>query len=968
MKNLTKRLSGTLCAMLLAQSAFADLTHRYSFDSDITDSIGGANGSLAGAAYIAGGVAVLDGTSGTYVDLPGGLLEAYTAVTIETWSTVYPASAAWTRLFDFGNTNGNNGANYLFVTTQSGNGDTRVAISDADPGYNNEEILLTPGVKDDGTPFHLAVVWAPEVPLGVLYVDGTPVAWRSDLTIPLSAIATNYCFIGRSLYAPDGYLNADIDEFRIHNTALTTPEIAASVLAGPDTPSYDPGAATSLALTLPTETTTGFTETPAVTVTFATAGTVTMPALEISFSSDNTAVLDVNADGSIRAVGPGTATITAAYNGQSDTATMNVLPPTLPPASLVNRWSFNEAEGNFEFVDSVGSQVAVAYPAAQGTNDVAVGNGQIEFFGGASYLDGAYVDLPDYLLSSRQNLTMEFWVTWRGAAGSSWQRIIDAGSSSKGEDPHASGNGQGSFFITPRNGANGRLRFDAAPEGFTGEQVLDGPAALTIGQEAHIVAIFAPDLRKSELWHNGVLVATGGAPFALSSLNDINCWIGLANWNDPPFFGSINEFRVYEGVLNELEVALSRQAGPNTLSTQPGNLVSLEVSAPTLYAGNTVGARAALLGNFQNASGIDVSGLSGSTFSSSDETVFTVTNDGLVIPQGLGTATLTGTYEGQQATASVEVVLPPNHEPATLVHRYSFSEAAGSVSVADSVGGANGTLMNASVTSDFTGDGRLNLAGGAWDAVPPGAYVNLPNGLVSSLTSMTIETWFNWAGPAGSAWQRVFDIGRNSAFDVDGNFIEDQFANPGVSYTYLSPRSGSNTLRFAIKEGEGAESPVLDAAPITPGTDVCVTVVYDTAAGAARLYLNGQRVASGPITLPLSVIEDLNVYLGRSNWTDTFFAGQFDEFRIYTGTMLDDEVLASFNAGPDAGNSTSPSISASVNGSQLTISWSQDTTGFVLESAASADAGSWTAVDGVANNQVTVEMTGSAAFYRLRQQ
>jgi hypothetical protein len=61
--------------------------------------------------------------------------------------------------------------------------------------------------------------------------------------------------------------------------------------------------------------------------------------------------------------------------------------------------------------------------------------------------------------------------------------------------------------------------------------------------------------------------------------------------------------------------------------------------------------------------------------------------------------------------------------------------------------------------------------------------------------------------------------------------------------------------------------------------------------------------------------------------------------------MLDDEVLASYNAGPNAGGSTSPSISA-----------------------ASADASSWTLVDGVSNNQVTVEMTGTAAFYRLRQQ
>jgi autotransporter-associated beta strand protein len=70
----------------------ATLNHRYSFFSEpngsltATDSIAAANGTLEGSATITGGKLVLNGTSGNYVKLPGGLITGDTAVTIEAWA------------------------------------------------------------------------------------------------------------------------------------------------------------------------------------------------------------------------------------------------------------------------------------------------------------------------------------------------------------------------------------------------------------------------------------------------------------------------------------------------------------------------------------------------------------------------------------------------------------------------------------------------------------------------------------------------------------------------------------------------------------------------------------------------------------------------------------------------------------------------------------------------------------------
>ena len=57
------------------------LKHRYSFSTDASDSVGHADGTLVGAASISSGQVHLKGTRGTYVNLPGGLIAGYPAVT-----------------------------------------------------------------------------------------------------------------------------------------------------------------------------------------------------------------------------------------------------------------------------------------------------------------------------------------------------------------------------------------------------------------------------------------------------------------------------------------------------------------------------------------------------------------------------------------------------------------------------------------------------------------------------------------------------------------------------------------------------------------------------------------------------------------------------------------------------------------------------------------------------------------------
>src|SRR6478609_5796056 len=100
-----------------------------------------------------------------------------------------------------------------------------------------------------------------------------------------------------------------------------------------------------------------------------------------------------------------------------------------------------------------------------------------------------------------------------------------------------------------------------------------------------------------------------------------------------------------------------------------------------------------------------------------------------------------------------------------LIHRYSFDGEG--QRVLDSVGTADGSLQGGAV---LDGAGHATL-----DGVDD--YVNLPNGLVSHLTDVTLVAWLAWNG--GSCWQRVFDFGStDSGEDNVGNATTSLFATP----------------------------------------------------------------------------------------------------------------------------------------------------------------------------------------------
>jgi hypothetical protein len=70
---------------------------------------------------------------------------------------------------------------------------------------------------------------------GILYLDGVPVGTNAAMTLNPAVLGnTTRNYLGKSQSVSDPYLNGALDEFRIHNAALSAAEIAATAALGVD--------------------------------------------------------------------------------------------------------------------------------------------------------------------------------------------------------------------------------------------------------------------------------------------------------------------------------------------------------------------------------------------------------------------------------------------------------------------------------------------------------------------------------------------------------------------------------------------------------------------------------------------------------------------------------------------------------------------------------------------------------------
>ena len=174
----------------------------------------------------------LNSGQGNYLQLPYTVASG-DELTVALWVRLR-SSSSWQRLFDFGNdenhylflTPKNSYTNVMRFAIKNGGDEQTLDCKSALPSSQWKHVVLTIG---NGRT--------------VIYVDGEEAASSATISIKPGDIRPVLNFIGRSQFAADPLLSADIDDIRIYNYALTADDVksvmAGGQLTGIDAPSSD---------------------------------------------------------------------------------------------------------------------------------------------------------------------------------------------------------------------------------------------------------------------------------------------------------------------------------------------------------------------------------------------------------------------------------------------------------------------------------------------------------------------------------------------------------------------------------------------------------------------------------------------------------------------------------------------------------------------------------------------------------
>lgn len=577
----------------------AILTHRWTFDADASDMIGGADGMLQGNACFTNGAVILDGTNGG-VQLQDDLFTNYNSISIEAWFVDENRNGA--RLYNF------NGPDGRMECTVLGSfppgfssypvGGTCFSIG----GRSN--IVHTPSAVPDITNHF---VWTLDADSGLAraYLNAVLVSQKFNFTnTPARIGSTTNNWIGAAAACSNVFRGRILD-FRTYSGTLTSLEVAESAAAGPENQVLNAGSLQGIRISLPSTVGPGASVPPLVWADFQNLTNVNISGQpDLALATDNTNVILVTTATNVliryspltmeplqtstlrlKVRSSGTAGITAAYQGFKNQAVITVAPPD--GFELAHRYTFNEQPDAQVVHDSIAHDHGRIFGGCRFSGD-----GDLLMPGGTSGdPDSSFVALPRGLISRESEISIVAWVTWKGPANSYWQRIFDCGD----QVLHYPWTASTYFFLTPNSGKNSLLRPYIVGASITTNSVIGeatpigGSRALPLDVPTQVAITYSYPRRVFCVYTNGVLAQrTTAVTIPLGAIDDVNCWLGRSAFDqDPCFYGNFDEFRIYRGMLSDADVAAEFAAGPDIIADDLRLRTSLSGTNLTITWGAT---------------------------------------------------------------------------------------------------------------------------------------------------------------------------------------------------------------------------------------------------------------------------------------------------------------------------------------------------------------------------------------------
>ncbi|WP_338290080.1 glycoside hydrolase family 98 domain-containing protein [Luteolibacter sp. LG18] len=501
----------------LVQLRFDETTGTTAFDSTGH----GWNGTLLnGSNWISGtdaklnGAVALNGTNGGFVSLPAGVVNGVNDFTVAFWVKLNTIST-WSRVFDFstGSTQ-----NSMYFTPLTSGGRVRFGLR----VNGNAQNLETPAGFQfpTGAWTHVAVTLSENT--ATMYIDGVAVATNAAMTNrPAGLGSTTVNSLGKSV-SSDPYLDGSIDEFQVHNIALSPALVAA--LAAP--------------IAAPTNLFASPSDSKVVLTWDAVEGAISYTIKRATTSGGPFAALG--------STGTASFVDTSAVNGTSYYYVVTANNSVTESANSIERLAIPAPMRAYLRFDD-GSGITALDASGNGWQGTVV-NTPIWVAGNEAKIGGAlklaassnqHVTLPSGVVNGLTDFTVACWVNLNSI--STWSRIFD----------FSTGSTQNSMYLTPRT-SGGVVRFGLRVNG--NAQNIEGPAPLASGRWTHVAV--SRSGTTATLYVDGVAVAsTNSMSFTPSSLGitTVN-YIGRSVSADPYLDGAVDEFRIYGSALSAREI------------------------------------------------------------------------------------------------------------------------------------------------------------------------------------------------------------------------------------------------------------------------------------------------------------------------------------------------------------------------------------------------------------------------------
>ncbi|GAB2541152.1 glycosyl hydrolase [Rufibacter soli] len=196
----------------------------------------------------------------------------------------------------------------------------------------------------------------------------------------------------------------------------------------------------------------------------------------------------------------------------------------------------------------------------------------------------------------------------------------------------------------------------------------------------------------------------------------------------------------------------------------------------------------------------------------------------------------------------------------------SFNDNTGALA-ADAWGGYHGTLTNGAAWAA----GKDGQPGAVALTKTTNAFVELPDGVVSTLNDFSIATWIKLPANQGNN-TRVFDFGSGTG-----------------TYMILVPKNGTSVRYKITYPGGNYDLNIPYTFPVNEWVHASITQKGTT----FKFYVNGQLVFTdnNATVKPSDLGVTTNNYLGRSQWpSDPYSDHTYDDFRIYSFAISDAQV------------------------------------------------------------------------------